>query len=92
MIPGAQQVDACIANCDQMLVTLLRSLVQSRLRITNRYFRHTAPQLRNKLPHSLQVPISLVHLSSVCPQAPTLNLPSTVSWYVPFSAQDLSLS
>jgi len=38
------------------LVTLLRPPVQSRLRITNRSFRHTAPQLWNKLPHSLRVP------------------------------------
>jgi len=32
------------------------SPVQSRLRITNRSFRYTAPQLWNKLPHSLRVP------------------------------------
>ena len=38
------------------LVTLLRPPVQSRLRITNRSFRHTAPQLWNKLHHSLRVP------------------------------------
>ena len=38
------------------LVTLLRPPVQSRLRITNYSFRHTAPQLWNKLPHSLRVP------------------------------------
>ena len=30
--------------------------VQSRLKITNRSFRHAAPQLWNKLPHSLRVP------------------------------------
>jgi len=39
------------------LVTLLRPPVQLRLRITtNCTFWHTAPQLWNKLPHSLRVP------------------------------------
>jgi len=38
------------------LVTLLRPPVQSRLRITNRSFWHTAPQLWNKLLHCLRVP------------------------------------
>jgi len=38
------------------LVTILRPPVQSRLRITNRSFRHAAPQLWNKLPHSFWVP------------------------------------
>jgi len=60
------------------LVTLLHPPVQSCLRITNRSFRHAAPQLWNKLPHSLRVPYhSGSSLSSLCPQAPTLNLLST---------------
>jgi len=46
----------CSTTPSADLVTLLRPPVQSRLRITNRSFRHTASQLWNKLPHSLRVP------------------------------------
>ena len=74
------------------LITLLRPPVQSRLRITNRSFRHTAPQLWNKLPHSLRVPSvwfisQLLYVLRLQPW--TCCQP--VSWCVPFSAQDLSL-
>ena len=58
------------------LITLLHLPSQSRLKITNRSFRHAAPQLWNKLPHSLRAPYvpHCFPLSSCSNPSPVVNL------------------
>jgi len=45
------------------LVTGLQAPSQSHLKITNCSFRHAAPQLWNKLPHSPHAPVHVIHCS-----------------------------
>ena len=56
VIPSPYSLHVQLGHQTWSLSSLLRPPIQSRLRITNRSFRHTAPQLWNKLPRSLRVP------------------------------------